>query len=82
LKYDPETDSAPRLMARGRGHLGRKILEIARENGLPIRQDPDLIAALSALSIGWEIPVELYRAVAEVLAFAYRVGRVSREGGE
>ena len=79
VKYDPERDRAPRLVARGRGVLAERILEIAKENGIPIRRDPDLLEVLGAIRLEAEIPEDLYQAVAEVLAFAYRVGRPSAE---
>ena len=59
------------MTASGRGIIAEKIIEIAQENGIPIKNDPDLIQVLSKLEIGTEIPVELYRAVAEILAFVY-----------
>jgi flagellar biosynthesis protein len=54
-------------------NLAEEILRIARENDIPIRQDPALAGALATLNAGQQIPVELFRAVAEVLAFVYKV---------
>ncbi|HOQ91151.1 MAG TPA: EscU/YscU/HrcU family type III secretion system export apparatus switch protein [Candidatus Hydrogenedentes bacterium] len=73
LRYDPETDRAPRLTAKGAGALAEKILAIAREHGIYVHEDPDLVGALSLLEVNAEIPEELYRAVAEILAFLYRI---------
>jgi flagellar biosynthesis protein len=73
LEYDQEEDGAPRVTARGSGYIAEKIIEIAEEHGVPIYEDPDLVQFLSKLDIDREIPVELYRAVAEVLAFVYRL---------
>jgi flagellar biosynthesis protein len=70
LKY--EKPSAPRVIASGRGEIGSKIVAVARQNGIPIEENPGLAAALSQVEIGEEIPVELYRAVAEVLTFILR----------
>lgn len=71
LKY--EGDGAPRVTATGKGKIAEKILEIARENDIPLHEDRDLVTLLSRLDLGDEIPVDLYVAVAQVLAFAYQV---------
>jgi flagellar biosynthesis protein len=68
-----EKPGAPRVVAKGRGVLGDKIVETARANGVPIEANPALAAALSEVELGDEIPVELYRAVAEVLNFILRM---------
>ena len=73
LGYDPEKDSAPRVLATGKGLIAEQIIAIAEERGIPIRKDPVLLAALSDLDIDQLIPPELYAVVAEVLAFVYRV---------
>ena len=49
------------------------LLELAEKEGIPVAEDPDLVTALAQLDFYEEIPPELYRAVAEILAFAYRV---------
>jgi flagellar biosynthesis protein len=64
-----EDPSAPRVVASGQGWVGDKIIETAREHGIPIEEDPVLAQALSTLDIDEEIPEALYRAVAEVLGF-------------
>ena len=73
LKYNREKDTAPRMTAKGTGLIAEKILELAGKEGIPIAEDPDLVTALAQLDFYNEIPPELYRAVAEILAFAYRV---------
>lgn len=73
LDYDVRADAAPRVVAAGKGLVAERILEIAREHDVPIRQDALLAEALSVLGIGDTIPRELYQAVAEVLAFVYRL---------
>jgi flagellar biosynthesis protein len=78
IKYDSERDSAPKIAARGRGTIAEKIIEIAEQNGIPIKNDPDLVQILSKLEVGAEIPVELYRAVAEILAFVYSLNEGQR----
>lgn len=71
IKYDGTKDSAPKVTAGGRGLVAEKIIAIARDSGIPVKNDPDLIQVLGKLKVGNEIPVELYRAVAEILAFVY-----------
>ena len=73
LKYDKEKDGAPRITAKGRGSVAEKIIEIARAHDIPLHADKNLVQVLEALDLETEIPPELYRAVAEVLAFIYRL---------
>lgn len=73
LKYEPSKDHAPRVTAKGAGLIAEKIIDLATKQGIPISQDPDLVGALMQLDFQEAIPDELYRAVAEVLAFAYRL---------
>jgi flagellar biosynthesis protein len=73
LAYESEKDAAPRVVATGRGELADRILAIAREHGIPIRQEPKLVETLASLEMEQEIPPELYAAVAEILAFVYRL---------
>jgi flagellar biosynthesis protein len=78
LHYDGA--GAPRIVATGRGEIAERILEVAREHGVPLREDADLAALLSRIPLGEEIPPALYLAIAEVLAFAYRLsGKLSPE---
>ncbi len=72
LHYEPG-DRAPQITATGRGHLAARIIAAAREAGVPVRSDPALARALAALDLGDEVPEALYRAVAETLAWAYRL---------
>jgi len=69
LEYDGQ--NAPTVSARGIGPLAEQIIKIAHENGVPLQQDNELIEILAQLDLGEEIPENLYRAVAEVIAFAY-----------
>jgi flagellar biosynthesis protein len=79
LKYDAGKDLAPRLVAKGRGSVAEKIIELAVKNDVPIRKDPALVQMLSRLDIDEAIPGELYQAVAEVLAFVYRMNEERRQ---
>jgi len=73
LKYETEKDSAPRVVAKGRDVIAEKIIETAKAHNVPLYEDKNLVQVLEALDIDTEIPPELYRAVAEVLAFIYRL---------
>jgi flagellar biosynthesis protein len=75
LKYERGKDPAPKVTAKGRGAVAERILAIARENNIPIKQDKTLLEALYKLDINEEIPEELYRVIAEILAFVYRMNR-------
>lgn len=78
LHYGLE-DDAPRILACGPGEIARKILEIARENKIPIKQDDGLVQILSSLDAGSNVPPECYRAIAEILAFLFRTDVAWRE---
>ncbi|QPF82385.1 EscU/YscU/HrcU family type III secretion system export apparatus switch protein [Bradyrhizobium genosp. L] len=75
LHYDHS--GAPRVVAKGKGAIGAKIIEVAKANEIPIEENEVLAGALSNVELGEEIPTELYKAVAEVLIFVLRMsGRV------
>ena len=69
LNYDGE--NAPRLTAKGRGELAQRILDLAQQHQVPLHEDRELATLLAQIPLGDEIPEALYRAVAEVIAFAY-----------
>jgi flagellar biosynthesis protein len=71
LQY--EQPGTPRVVAKGKGEIGQKIIETARQHGVPIEENATLAGALAEVEIGDEIPVELYKAVAEVLLFIMRM---------
>lgn len=73
LRYKPADDSAPKIVAKGSGFIAEKILAVAKENNIPLKEDPQLIEVLSGLDMYQEIPPELYKAVAEILAFVYKM---------
>ena len=68
LKYEPET-GAPRIVALGKGEIAEKIIETAGQNDVPVYKDESLAHTLNTLSLGEEIPPELYEVVAEILVF-------------
>ncbi len=76
LHYDRK--GAPTVVAKGKGTLGAKIVEIAKAHDIPIQENEVLAGALSNVELGDEIPVELYKAVAEVLVFVLRLSKPVR----
>lgn len=78
LKYDPEQDAVPILSAYGEGFVAEKILAQAQEHDIPVMEDANLASMLSKLSVGDNIPPQLYEVVARILVF---VGDVDRYYG-
>jgi flagellar biosynthesis protein len=76
LHYDRK--GAPRVIAKGKGTIGAKIIEIAKANDIPIEENEMLAGALSNVELGDEIPAELYKAVAEVLVFVLKLTKPRR----
>ncbi|WP_088041240.1 EscU/YscU/HrcU family type III secretion system export apparatus switch protein [Bacillus sp. EAC] len=75
LKYDLESDAAPKIVAKGKGLIADEIVSKAKEFGVPIQEDPSLIEVLSKLDINQSIPEDLYGVVAELFAFIYRADK-------
>ncbi|MBQ9487336.1 MAG: EscU/YscU/HrcU family type III secretion system export apparatus switch protein [Selenomonadaceae bacterium] len=75
LKYDAQKDTAPRVIAKGKGHTAEHILETAQKNSVPVYQNKTLVNMLMALDIDREIPPELYKAIAEVMAYVYKMDK-------
>lgn len=75
LRYDAQKDAAPRVVAKGAGLLADKIIEVAREHGVHLHEDPQMVAVLAKVQLDSPIPEELYQAIAQVLAFVYRLDR-------
>ena len=73
LKYNEHDGNAPKIVAKGAGIIAGKILDSAKEHGVPIYQNKTLTGMLMAVELDREIPPELYQAVAEVLAHIYRL---------
>ena len=79
LSYDA-SDTAPKILATGKGYLAERIIEAAKEEEIPIHKDEKLANTLSKLQIGDYIPKELYGVVAEILVFVDRVEGIRRNG--
>ncbi len=72
LKYDKESDDAPKLIAKGYGEIAQRIIDLAKENDIIIETNPILAEALSGVELDETIPIELFEAVAEVIGFVLR----------
>ncbi len=75
LRYVAGETPAPAVVATGEGELAERIIALAREHGIPIHESPDLVRLLTRLPPDTAIPSELYRAVAEVIAFLMRTAQ-------
>jgi flagellar biosynthesis protein len=80
LKYDRKKDNAPKVVAKGRGSIAEKIIEVAGKHHVPLYADQNLIQVLEAMDVNTEIPPQLYQAVAEVLVFIYRLNGPNKNG--
>jgi flagellar biosynthesis protein len=79
LAYEPAHDAAPRVVAAGRGPVAARIVAIAEANGVAVEENGDLAEILAALDLGQTIPIALYAAVAEIIAYLHR--RPTRSAG-
>lgn len=79
LRYDFEKDAVPRVVAKGQGEMAERIIALAQEHGITIHEDPDLINMLTKLDVDQLIPEKLFIAVAEVMAYVYRINNRAAE---
>ncbi|AFL67415.1 FlhB-like flagellar biosynthesis protein [Sulfurospirillum barnesii] len=79
LKYDKEKQGAPKVVASGKGEVANNIIKLAREHDIFIKKDADLVELLSKIEINKEIPPMLYKAVAEVFSFIYKITNDKRQ---
>ena len=73
LGYNRSKDNAPKVLASGAGEIANRIIDLAKEHDIPIKEDPDLIEILSKVEVDQEIPPNLYKAVAEIFSFLYKI---------
>lgn len=76
-----ETDAAPRVVAKGRGLIAEEIISRARQHGVYVHESPELVSLLLQIDLDQRIPPELYLAVAELLAWLYRLERGGENAG-
>ncbi len=79
ILYDENASAAPKIVASGKGIIAEKIIATAKEAGIHIQEDANLVELLSKVPVGEEVPVELYQTVAEVLAFVYQMNEKFRQ---
>ncbi|TDL83347.1 EscU/YscU/HrcU family type III secretion system export apparatus switch protein [Peribacillus frigoritolerans] len=75
LRYQDKKNAAPRVTAKGKGHLADTIIEAAKLNDVPVQEDPSLIEVLHKMEVNEQIPEELYQAVAEIFSFLYQADK-------
>jgi len=75
LQYKKGINTAPKVTAKGQGWMAEKIIKMAQERSIPIREDKDLLNLLSEIDVGREVPESLYKVVAELLAWVYQLNR-------
>lgn len=75
LSYEIDREDAPKVVAKGKGFVAEKIIALANSHNIPLYEDQDLVKVLEAMDLNTEIPPDLYRAVAEVLVFIYRLNQ-------
>jgi flagellar biosynthesis protein len=80
LRYHSDKEQAPRVIAKGDGNIAEKIIQMAKDHGIPIKNDPLLVETLSRMQISEEIPPEAYIVVAELLAFVYGLAGKGQRG--
>ena len=73
LKYEPDSEYAPKVVAGGRGAVAEQILQVAFAAGVKVREDADLAEILSTIDTESEIPIEAFATVAEILTYVYRL---------
>ena len=75
LQYKKGKNVAPKVTAKGQGWMADRIIKMAQENNIPIREDKDLLHLLSEIDVGQEVPESLYKVVAELLAWVYQLNQ-------
>lgn len=79
LRYSKGQDQAPTVIAKGQGLIAESIIRKAQDNGIHVHEDPSLVEVLSKLDLDEQIPAELYRLVAEILTYVYRIDKRAKE---
>ncbi len=75
LQYNRGQDSAPRVTAKGKGEVAANIIKVAQLHQLPIKKDADLVELLSKVELDREVPENLYKAVAELFSYIYKISK-------
>jgi flagellar biosynthesis protein len=80
LGYKPNKDQAPKVIAKGVGELAQRIIDIAKKNNIYVQEDPLLFDSLYKLQVGDEVPLKLYKVIAELLAFVFKISKKLKRG--
>ncbi|MDG5788649.1 EscU/YscU/HrcU family type III secretion system export apparatus switch protein [Evansella sp. AB-P1] len=75
IRYDESTNEEPKIVAQGKGHVAQKILELAKENDIPMEEDTALLETLLDMDLGDNIPPQLYTVMAEILLLIEEMDR-------
>lgn len=81
LKYDRAKDNAPKVVASGKGYIAEKIIQLSRENNIPLVQDENTVQMLCSIPIDSEISEELYETVAQIIAFILEMDSKAKKNG-
>jgi len=73
LQYNKQKDKAPKINAKGKGYVAQQIIDIATQNDIYIKKDPDTVELLTKLDIDQEIPENMYKTIAEIFVYLYNV---------
>ena len=73
LGYNRDKDNAPKVLASGSGEVAKNIINLAKSHDIPIKEDADLVEILSKVDLNQEVPPNLYKAVAEIFSFLYKM---------
>ncbi|MBM3803027.1 MAG: hypothetical protein FJW26_12060 [Acidimicrobiia bacterium] len=79
LRYEKGKDPAPRVVAKGQGHIAERLLQLAKDHSIPVHEDPALVEILSKMDLEDYVPAECYRVVAEILAWIYKAQLAATE---
>ena len=79
LSYDEEGQAAPVIVASGVGYMARRIIQAAKDNGVPIYEDNSLATVLTQLDLGTEIPEELYAAIVDIYVYFLNYAKTKKE---
>lgn len=79
LRYRKGTDKAPKVVAKGLNDIAQKILEVAEEEDVPVIEDQNAVEEFYGIDLNLEIPPEMYKIAAEVLAYVYSMDRKNKK---
>lgn len=75
LKYEATKNRAPKVVAKGQGKSAQNIIQLAKEHDVPLKKDENLVELLSKVELDEEVPPQMYKAVAEIFSFLYKLNK-------